>query len=355
MPDMTYNTPVGYSFLETRFSGVSRRIARLPIGDFPTSLEHLGDANSGLWVKRDDETHTVYGGNKVRKLEYLLGDALARGCDSVVTFGGVGSNHALATALHSRSAGLDCSCMLMQQRRTDFIESTLQRHQTNETTLCRSASSRTQRIAQMRDLRDKKAGGLSVVPMGGTSPLGSIGYVNAAFELARQWRGAELPERIYLPAGTMGTAAGLAVGFDLLGWPTQIIATRVVSPSQCNDAAMATLCTKISRRLHQADNRIPYRCTIGPRVTIRTEYLGEDYAHATDASKAAVQHSAEHWGLPLETTYTGKAMACLLEDLAAAPADRKPWIFWHTYNGRPAGKHAKLSGDYRDFLSLGKG
>lgn len=346
-----HNRPAGYSFLEARYGGVSRHIARLPIGDYPTPLQTLGREDAGLWIKRDDQTHMLYGGNKVRKLEYLLGDALTRGCDSVVTFGGVGSNHALATALHAKTVGLDCTCMLMRQRPTDFIETTLRRHQSNATLLQASASSRRERVAQMRDLRSQSDQPLAVVPLGGTSPLGSIGYVNAAFELATQWRQPAPPERIYVASGTMGTAAGLAVGLDLLGWPTEVIAARVVVASQCNDAAMNRLCNKISRRLSMADPRIPYREGISKRVTIRTEYLGEDYAHATDASCAAVNRTAAEWALPLETTYTGKAMACLFDDLDGGQQNGD-WLFWHTYNGRPTGTHAPLNETYSAFLSL---
>lgn len=348
MQGAVLNQPMGYSYLEAKYEGLSRRLPRLPLGDFPTPISKLDER---LWIKRDDFTHIVYGGNKLRKLEYLLGDANVRGCDGVVTFGGVGSNHALATALHSRNVDLDCTCVLMRQRMTDFVETTLQRHQRNATALVAWPDNRAGRVAQMRGLRDAMPQSLAVLPLGGTSPLGSIGYVNAAFELAAQWREATPPERIYVAAGTMGTAAGLAVGLDLLGWPTRVIAVRVTAKSQVNRRAMDKLCAKISRRLHQADGTIAYRPTAAQRVDIRDSFFGDDYAHATAESIAAVAHAKQAWSLPLETTYTGKAMACLLDDLRTTQS-QSPWLFWHTYNGRPAGYRPALNDDYSAFLSL---
>lgn len=339
--------PVGYSYLGQRFPNVAAKLPRLMLGNYPTPIDRIGNADSKLWIKRDDMTHTLYGGNKIRKLEYLLAAARGRGSRRVVTFGGVGSNHALATALHARQHGLDCQCWLMPQRMTTSVAGTLQRHQINASDLFVSPGRRTTRVDAMRHLRDSNDGQLSVVPLGGTSPLGGIGYVNAAFELAAQWRHAP-PEKIFVAAGTMGTAAGLAVGLHLLDWPTEVVAVRVTAPSQCNDAALKKLARKILHRLHICDSRIDIDGT--PRVSLRTEYLGDDYADPTSASRQAVDHAQREWGLPLETTYTGKAMACLLDELGEKHADQH-WVFWHTYNG-PAANPGTLAGPYEAMLGL---
>ncbi|MEL7311392.1 MAG: pyridoxal-phosphate dependent enzyme [Pseudomonadota bacterium] len=339
--------PIGYSYLGVRYPRVAAKLPRLPIGNFPTPLTPIGDADTGLWIKRDDLTHTLYGGNKIRKLEYLLAAAQHRGAQQVVTFGGVGSNHALATALHSRQHGLDCQCWLLPQRLTGSVAGTLQRHQANASDLFVSPARRHERLNAMRTLRDKAGSGLSVVPLGGTSPLGSIGYVNAAFELAEQWRDAP-PSRVYVASGTMGTAAGLAVGFALLGWPTKVVAVRVTQPAQCSSNGLAKLCRKILHRLHACEPRIDRRLT--PNVELRTEYLGEDYADPTRASQDAVDHARQHWRLSLETTYTGKVMACLLDELKEKPP-RERWLYWHTYSG-PAAAAGALEPAYESLLSL---
>lgn len=349
---MTFNQPVGYSYLGARFPGVARRVPRLPLGDFPTPLQALGDPRRHLWVKRDDRTHPVYGGNKIRKLEYLLGDARKRGSDAVVTFGGVGSNHVLATAIHAGALGVQSTGLMLPQRMTDYVRGTLQRHQQIDSRLLRSPAARSARIALMRRLRDDADGPLTVVPLGGTSPRGSLGYVNAALELESQWHRPQPPERLYVAAGTMGTAAGLAVGLDLLGWPTEIHAVRVTAPSQVNDAGMRKLTAKIAHLLRHVEPRMPALESPWRRVTIRTDYLGEDYADVTPASQRAVDEAMVRWRLPLETTYTGKAMACLLDDLAEHPV-HGDWLFWHTYNGRAAPPSTgRLEPEYADFLAL---
>ena len=351
---MTFNQPAGYSYLAERFPALVRRLPRLPLGDFPTPLRRLGDSSRHLWVKRDDQTHPVYGGNKIRKLEYLLGEARQRGSEDVVTFGGVGSNHVLATAIHGDAVGVRTTGLVLPQRMTDYVRGTLQRHQQIDSRLLQSPAARSARVALMRKLRDDATRSLTVLPLGGTSARGSIGYVNAALELATQWHRDAPPQRIYVAAGTMGTAAGLAVGVALLGWPTEIHAVRVTAPHQVNEKAMRKLTTKIVMLLRQADARVPDIDAPWRRVTIRTDYLGEDYADVTDASQHAVDEAMRRWQLPLETTYTGKAMACMLDDLTEHPS-HGDWLFWHTYNGRAAPASSSASGlepEYSDFLAL---
>ncbi len=348
---MTNNLPTGFSYLGAHYSGLARRLTRLPIGDFPTPLQRLGDETPALWVKRDDLTHPVYGGNKIRKLEYLLGKARQRNSTEIVTFGGVGSNHVLATAIHAGAAHAQSTGLVMPQRMTDYVKGTLQRHQQIDSRLLASPAARKARLALMRQLRDDADGKLTVVPLGGTSARGSIGYVNAAFELAAQWRQPEPPQRVYVAAGTMGTAAGLAVGFRLLGWPTRVVAVRVTAAVQCNEPAMDKLCRKIGKVLHDADRRVRRISDGASLVDLRTEYLGEDYADTTEASQGAVDTAMARWRLPLETTYTGKAMACMLDDMASDD-DRGNWIFWHTYNGRAVPAPSQLAPAYSDFLSF---
>ena len=297
---MTFNQPAGYSYLAERFPALTRRLPRLPLGDFPTPLQSLGDPRRHLWIKRDDRTHPVYGGNKIRKLEYLLGEARQRGSEDIVTFGGVGSNHVLATAIHGSAVGVRTTGIMLPQRMTDYVRGTLERHQQIDSRLLQSPAARRARVALMRRLRDDAEGGLTVVPLGGTSPRGSVGYVNAALELAMQWHRPMPPERIYVAAGTMGTAAGLAVGLALLGWPTEVHAVRVTAPHQVNEPAMRKLTAKVAGLLQRADPRIgrieaPWR-----RVTIRTAYLGEDYADVTAESQNAVEEAMRRWRLPLE-------------------------------------------------------
>jgi D-cysteine desulfhydrase len=351
---MGMQTPTGYSYLASHYPDLARRLPRVPLAHLPTPLERREYALGALWIKHDDATHPVYGGNKVRKLEYLLGAALQRRCSRVVTFGGVGSNHALATAIHATGLGLDCHCILGPQPNTPYLADTLRRHQQIGTGLWRWPRERAALVARLRALRDGAAGATAVIPLGGTSWTGSVGYVNAAFELAAQLaRRHELPpDEVYLPIGTMGTVAGLATGFALLDWPTRITAVRVVAASVCNEQRLARLCDKMAAMIGRLDWRAAGIAGIGSRISLRHEFLGEGYACPTEPARRAIDVGREQFGLTLETTYSGKAMAALLSDREAGRLHGRRVLFWQTYSG-PArvapieldGAHAALIPD----------
>ena len=121
-----------------RYPGLESRLPFIALGDLPTPVVPLHtlaaaigtrSGAAGLWCKRDDLSSAVYGGNKVRKLEFLLGDALARGCTTILTFGGLGSNHALATAINCRRLGLECIAVLTPEPATEAVRRTLRYHQ----------------------------------------------------------------------------------------------------------------------------------------------------------------------------------------------------------------------------------
>lgn len=330
-------TPTGYSYLATRYPDLARSLPRVPLANLPTPLERHDDGDGVLWIKRDDVTHPNYGGNKVRKLEYLLGEALRRRCRQVITFGGVGSNHALATAVHASGLGLTCSCVLGPQPATPNIPDTLRRHQQLGSRLFRWPQRRDDFLSRMRALRDSDGQPVAVLPLGGTSWRGSLGYVNAALELAVQLarRHEAPPDDVYLPIGTMGTVAGLATGFALLGWQTRVTAVRVVADSVCNDARLSRLCAKMAQMIERRDRRARLASDPRQRISLRHEFLGDGYAHPTDAARHALDVAAERWGLALETTYSGKAMAALLSDRRSGRLTGRRVLFWLTYAGPP--------------------
>ena len=327
--------PIGYSYLGSRFPDLARRLPRVPLAHLPTPLERHENARGALWIKHDDATHPGYGGNKVRKLEYLLGAALQRRCSRVVTFGGVGSNHALATAIHGTALGFECHCVLGPQPDTPYLADTLRRHQQLGTELWRWPREHGEYVARLRSLRDGANGQTAVIPLGGTSWRGSMGYVNAAFELATQLerRHEPPPDEVYLPIGTMGTVAGLATGFALLGWPTRITAVRVVAASVCNEQRLSRLCDKMAAMIARLDWRARGIGGIRSRISLRHEFLGEGYAFATEAARDAIGIGSDEFGLTLETTYSGKAMAALLADRGAGRLDGRRVLFWQTYSG----------------------
>lgn len=289
-----------------------------------------------LLIKHDDVTSPVYGGNKVRKLEYVLGDAVQRGCDSVVTFGAVGSNHALATAIFARQLGLACHVIMTDQPVTPYVARTLRYHALLDTRLELATG-----YNNLIDVTERLTAGhptgadrLYRIPWGGSSPLGTIGFVNAAFELAGQCRD-DAPDVIYVACGTMGTVAGLALGLRLAGCTTRIEAVRVVPENVATREGITKLFTSANRQLHDIDPNLPLLDEPLATVSLRGEFFGTGYAEATDECQQAVALIRQTESVSLETTYTGKALAALVHDARDRQLAGHRVLFWNTYNARP--------------------
>ncbi len=284
-------------------------------------------------VKHDNLSSDLYGGNKIRKLEYILRRAKDRGARRVATFGAVGSNHALATAMHARQLGFDCSCFLAHQLRTPRIRQTLDMHLEIGTELIKWGGA-----IDHLDLYRRKLQGRNVwvIPLGGTCWFGAVGFVNAGLELAQQIAdgGLDAPNRIYIANGTMGSVAGLAVGLDLAGVDAEIQAVQVADNRFSNRDVLERLIRKIAVLLNRLDPSIS--ATAGTRTPVvwRSDFFAGAYAAVDETTLQAVDIADRELGLHLETTYTGKAMAALLHDLDTSDSDVCS-LFWNTYNSQP--------------------
>jgi D-cysteine desulfhydrase len=172
-----------------------------------------------------------------------------------------------------------------------------------------------------------------VIPFGGSDSRGTLGFVNAAFELAGQVAQGLLPEPhcIYLPYGSTSTAAGLALGLAALGLSTTVVGVRVVPAEATNPVRTARISNEAAALLREADNQFPSVSAADMALTIREGFLGEGYAVPTPESQAAVALAGSH-GLHLETTYTGRALAALAADTGTLAG--KTVLFWNTYNSR---------------------
>lgn len=323
----------------TGASPLRRAVASLPragIACLPTPLEAIpaaGLAVGRLWVKRDDLTSTVYGGNKVRKLDLLLGTALAEGRRAVVTFGAYASNHALATAVHARAVGLEPHAILTPQAPTASARATILAHAGLGTALHPiegwDGGDAADRIVRERLARDGEAP--LVIPMGGSSALGAAGFVDAALELLVELE----PDVVYVAGGTLGTAVGLAVGFGAAGARTRVVAPRVTPATVANEAFAERLTRATVALLRQTDPSFPVVEFAGLRFELRQEFFGPGYAVPTPQAEAAVAVARDVCGLRLETTYTGKAFEALLADAAAGRLADADVVFWDTYNSAP--------------------
>ena len=307
------------------------RLANLPTPVSDITVDHPSGRHS-LSIKHDNLTGDLYGGNKVRKLEYLLQHAREKHRNRIATFGSVGSNHALATALYSHKLGFECTCFLSHQEKTPMVPATLNMHIRNSTELVRYGGSYAKRIATLRQhLWGKNAW---VVPMGGSSWLGAVAFVNAALELAEQVATGVVaaPDRLYVATGTMGTAAGLAIGLALAELPTEVQAVRVSDPEIMNEEALRRLIAKTALMLRRIDSKIPADLESRARIVVRDEFFAGAYARTDTATDAAVQFAEDQLHIKLDTTYTGKAMAALLSDFDNPELTDKKFLFWNTYS-----------------------
>lgn len=342
--------------LAERYPALADAVPTIPLGDWPTPLVAadssglLGEC-AGLWLKRDDRCATPYGGNKVRKLEFLLADALARGHESVFTFGVAGSNHALATAIYAAPVGLEAQLLLTPQSNSSFVGRNLRMGRWAGARQVHCATeAQANRLARSLELRGR---GERRPPYriagGGSSPLGAVGFVNAGLELAAQVRAGLMPEPddLYVALGTMGTAAGLALGLAAAGLRTRLVLVRVVRADIASPRRFRKLYHGAARLLHRRDPRFPLAPLDRTRIEVRHEFFGPGYARFTKEGMAALQFARRAFGIDLEGTYTGKAFACLLADLEAGRLAGRTVVFWHTYNGQPLPAEA-MALDYRE-------
>lgn len=315
---------------------IGARLPILPLADLPTPVSTrdapIGARTCRVFIKHDDVTGREYGGNKVRKLEYVFARARERGARRIATFGAVGSNHAVATAIYARACEFDCTCFLSHQSLKPGLGRALRIHQQYGTEILRLARPGADRLAQFR--RYLQGRDAWVVPLGGSSWLGSIGFVNAGIELANQVRAGDipLPERIYVALGTMGTAVGLALGLALAGIETEVQAIRVTAREFANEEAAHRLLQKCAALMHHYDRSIPLDLPGRARLVCRDEFFGDGYGRTNAATEAAIDFAREHLGLALESTYSGKTMAALLADLDDGQAQNV--LFWNTWNSR---------------------
>jgi D-cysteine desulfhydrase len=334
--------------LAAAYPGIGKRLPKLAIAELPTpvSTHRLSSGNRTfeVAVKHDEATSSLYGGNKIRKLEYLLQRAQERGARRVATFGAAGSNHALATAMHAFELGLECTCFLSQQRATPNVARTLNMHRQLGTEIFRWGHG-VDEVALFRErLQDR---GAWVIPLGGTCWLGVAGFVNAGLELATQVADGLVrrPDRIYIACGTTGSAAGLALGIAAAGLRSTVHAIQVADNPFASEWKMHKLMAKTRFVLNRADPSFAAN-GCGQNVVWRDEFLAGGYARVDDATKEAVRLAQNELGLSLETTYTGKAMAAMLSDLQANDSDGGYCLFWNTCNARPlpvdTGKPAEL-------------
>jgi len=331
---------------------LEERIPRISLGKFPTpvrQLHQLGFEN--LWIKRDDMSSSVYGGNKIRKLEFILGQAMKKDAAHIITFGGIGTNHGLATAVFCKKLGIKCTLLLFWQPVTPGVkQNLLLLNKFKADPIYKKTLWNT--VVSYYLLKRLRHPGAYFVYAGGSNPEGTIGYVNAAFELKEQIHRGEMPEPevIICPLGSGGTLAGLALGLQLAGLQTKLTGVRV-SKSHLGPFQACTQHT-VAKLMQQTYRLLKKRCQSLPEINITRpeilhDYFGDGYGVPTKAAGNVSRLLKDREGIRLDTTYTSKAFAAVYDYCQSQGKTAGPILYWHTYNSVDLTDQAN-SVDYRE-------
>jgi 1-aminocyclopropane-1-carboxylate deaminase/D-cysteine desulfhydrase-like pyridoxal-dependent ACC family enzyme len=288
-------------------------------------------AGSCLLVKRDDAIPFGFGGNKVRKLALVAAEALAAGADTLVTTGGVQSNHCRATAAAAAKLGLDCHLVVNGEpppRATAnalldmLFGATLEYVENRE-----ARAPALERAAARLAAQGRKA---CVVPLGASTPLGALAYALALDELAAQ---GVRPDVIVHASSSGGTQAGLLVGAALLGQTPRIVGVSADEPAPSLARAVDLLAREALASLQRrgaSEGAFPAEPSLAAAF-VDDRFVGEGYGIATPASREAAELAARLEALVVDHTYTAKALAALLAGVRAGEfAADETVLFWHT-------------------------
>jgi len=344
--------------LFTHYPQLAASLPRLALSHGPSPVAELTQlGGKTVWIKNDGLYGTVYGGNKPRKLEFILPDVRRKGAPTIITFGALGTHHGLATALYGRQQDLRTVLLLIDQPVDDAIRRQLcWLHQAGAIMHYTATARRTRLLAPLILLRyaDWRRRRLPyLLQPGASTPLATLGYVNAALELAEQVAAKELPEpeTIVVALGSGGTAAGLALGLHLAGLSSRLLAVQVSDVLPLTPEIVARLANATAELMRRRGAALPSTKIEPAAITVLTDWLGEGYGHPTPEAEQAQALLREREGLILDLTYTAKAMAALLALLEDGRLGNGPTLYWHTYNALPQPLPQPEPGDYRQLPS----
>lgn len=285
-----------------------------------------------MWLKDESAFGDGgWGGNKVRKLEWIIPEAHRRGRSTLFTVGGIGTHWGLAAALYGREHGLHTVLGLVDQPIDDHVREQTSRLDASGATIYRYPSvARLKLAAPMILARHRMP---YYLPAGGSSPVGSLGYVEVAFEIAEQVAAGELPEpaTVVVAVGSGGTTAGLALGLRLAGLSTRVFGAVVNDSFRLDAVTTSRLATKTAQLMRSRGADIG-DIVIGPDdLTTTSDWMGETYGATTPEGAEALALADRVAGLELEPVYTAKALAAILHGNIDGPV-----LFLNTHGPRPA-------------------
>ena len=332
---------------------LERKLAWVALGDFPTPvqrLQHMGHEN--LWIKRDDLSSPIYGGNKIRKLEFILGHAKKnKKSAKVITFGGIGTNHGVATAIYCNKLNIRCKLLLFWQPVTKHVQNNLLILNKNDAEL---VYKKTLWKTVFGYYLFERLGHPTAyfVFAGGSNVAGTIGYVDAAFELKAQIESGEMPEPsvIICALGSGGSLGGLSLGVQMAGLNTKVIGVRVseshLGPFQaCTPGTVKKLMRDTYKFLRKKIHRLPDIQIRPPQIL--QGYIGEGYGFPTPEGNTAYHKARESENIVLDPTYTAKTFAAVIDYCQGPGLNSGPILYWNTYNSVDLSKQA-ASVNYRE-------
>lgn len=321
-------------------------LPRVDLIDGPTPIQRLprveaalglGERGIRLYAKRDDLMSLGGGGNKLRKLEYHLGAAMAEGVDTIISVGGVQSNHARLTAAASARLGLACELILgrMVPRDGDDYEKNGNvllddLFGAKPLVLAKGENALDHANARAETLR-AEGRKVMIIPLGGSTPVGVLGYVRCAREIARQEdeRGQRFAH-VVVPNGSSGTHAGLLAGFAAMGRDTRTVKAYTVLAPADKAAESTQALAEAALRLLGVDAALT-----AADVNVDGAQLGDGYGVTTEAMVQAVRLMASHEGVLLDPVYSGKAFAGLLADLRSGAIPDGAEVLFVVTGGTP--------------------
>ena len=311
-------------------------VKRISLGFFPTPLhalprltEKLGGPR--LFIKRDDQTGLATGGNKTRKLEFLVADALERKADTLITAGAPQSNHARQTAAAAAKAGMKCALVLRGQPQSVHQGNLLLDEMLGAEIRWATREAVIETMYETANELSVKGYAPYIIPYGGSNPVGATGYVAAMEELMTQAQQMNIHfDRIVFASSSSGTQAGLVVGAKALGYSGQVLGISVDETRESLSAKVATLANETAAYL-----KLNLQFKPG-EIAVNADDLGAGYGIMGEPEREAIRLAAETEGLLLDPVYTGRAFSGLI-DLIRKGAFRRDEtvLFWHT-GGTPA-------------------
>ena len=304
---------------------------RLQMAHLPTPIEKLARLSQHLggpeiYIKRDDLTGLATGGNKTRKLEFLVAEALAHQCDYLVTVGGPQSNHCRQTAAAAARLGLGCALVLSGDPPFGKYGNLLLDELLGAELHWAGQLTRSERMVEVVSQLLTRGHKPYPIPLGGSNVIGATGYVLAMQELAGQLSQLELqPDFIIFASSSGGTQAGIVLGAQLFGIPGQVLGISIDHPADELQTQVAALATATATHLDVAS------VMVADRVKVNDDYLGEGYAIVSDLERDAIRLLARQEGILLDPVYTGRAMGGLIDLIQWGALTRnQKIIFWHT-------------------------